>query len=45
MNELKNRLLSRGTENEESIATRVSKAGYELSFKHSFDVVIVNDKP
>jgi guanylate kinase len=22
---------------------RVSKAGYELSFKHSFDNVIVND--
>ena len=43
VDELKKRLLSRGTETEESIATRVSKASYELSFKHSFNVVIVND--
>lgn len=43
VDELKNRLLSRGTETDESISTRVSKAAYELSFKHSFDHVIVND--
>jgi guanylate kinase len=41
--ELQRRLRSRGTENEESMNARVSKAGYELSFKHSFDTVIVND--
>ncbi|HEX8333755.1 MAG TPA: guanylate kinase [Segetibacter sp.] len=43
VDELKNRLLGRGTETEEGINTRVSKAAYELSFKHSFDHVIVND--
>lgn len=41
--ELQRRLRSRGTESEESMNARVSKAGYELSFKHSFDTVIVND--
>jgi len=41
--ELKKRLLSRGTETEESIATIVNKASYELSFSHSFNKVIVND--
>jgi guanylate kinase len=43
VDELKNRLTGRGTETEESIATRINKAAYELSFKHSFDHVIVND--
>jgi guanylate kinase len=43
VDELKRRLLSRGTENEESLNARVNKASYELSFKHSFDEVIVND--
>jgi guanylate kinase len=42
VDELKKRLRSRGTESEESIATRVNKATYELSFSHSFDKVIVN---
>jgi guanylate kinase len=42
IDELKRRLNSRGTENEESLAARINKAGYELSFKHSFDHVIVN---
>lgn len=41
--ELQKRLESRGTETPESIATRVNKASYEISFKHSFDIVIVND--
>jgi len=40
---LRQRLLSRGTETPESLETRVSKASYELSFKHAFDAVIVND--
>jgi len=43
VDELKKRLQSRGTESEESIATRVNKASYELSFSHSFNKVIVND--
>jgi guanylate kinase len=41
--ELKKRLMSRGTESEESIATRINKASYEMSFRHSFDQVILND--
>lgn len=40
--ELKNRLLGRGTETEDSLAARVSKASYELSFKDQFDKVILN---
>ena len=40
---LRNRLLRRGTETEESIRTRLGKAAYELSFAHAFDAVIVND--
>ena len=40
--ELKKRLASRGTENEDSLNARVNKASYELSFKHSFDHVIIN---
>ena len=40
---LKIRLASRGTETEESLQTRVNKAAYELSFKHYFDKVILND--
>jgi guanylate kinase len=44
VDELKKRLLSRGTETEESFQARISKAGYEISFKHSFSKVIVNDR-
>ena len=43
VSELKKRLESRGTESPESIATRVNKATYELSFKNQFDKIIVND--
>ena len=43
VDELKRRLQSRGTESEESLNARVNKASYELSFKHSFDKIIVND--
>jgi guanylate kinase len=42
VDELKRRLLSRGTESEASIAARVSKAAYELTFKDSFNHIIVN---
>jgi len=43
VDELKRRLLSRGTESEESLNARVNKAAYEISFKNSFDHIIVND--
>lgn len=41
--ELKRRLESRGTETPESLATRISKASYEISFNHHFNLTIVND--
>jgi guanylate kinase len=41
--ELKKRLQGRGTETDESLATRLNKATYELSFKDHFNKVIVND--
>ena len=40
---LKERLESRGTETTESIATRINKAAYEISFSQMFSLVIVND--
>jgi guanylate kinase len=43
VDELKKRLLSRGTETQESLQARVDKASYEISFKHSFNKMIVND--
>ncbi len=43
VSELKKRLQSRGTETAESIAARVNKAAYELSFKDHFNKVVVND--
>jgi guanylate kinase len=41
--ELKNRLKSRGTETEETLQTRVNKASYEISLKHHFHKIILND--
>ena len=41
--ELEKRLRARGTESLESIHTRLNKAVYELSFKHSFNKIIIND--
>jgi guanylate kinase len=41
--ELKKRLESRGTETAESLAARVNKASYEISFKDQFDKSIIND--
>jgi guanylate kinase len=43
VDELKKRLLSRGTETEESLSSRVNKASYEISFKDHFDKIIIND--
>jgi guanylate kinase len=42
--ELRKRLRSRGTETDESLQARINKASYEISFKHSFTKVIVNDQ-
>jgi len=42
VDELQNRLESRGTETAESLQTRLNKAAYEISFKHHFDKTIVN---
>ena len=42
VDELKRRLMSRGTESEESLNARVSKAAYEISFKTYFNKTIVN---
>ncbi|HMG82137.1 MAG TPA: guanylate kinase [Ferruginibacter sp.] len=43
VNELKNRLEGRGTESATSLADRVNKAAYEISFKDQFDKQILND--
>jgi guanylate kinase len=43
VDELRRRLEMRGTETVESLLARVNKASYELSFKHHFDKIIVND--
>ena len=40
---LKKRLESRGTETPETLQARINKASYEISFKHHFDKVIIND--
>lgn len=40
---LRQRLESRGTETAESLAQRLQKAEFELSYAEKFDVVIVND--
>ncbi len=42
VNDLKIRLESRGTETAESLAARLNKASYELSFKDQFDKTVVN---
>ena len=42
VDELKRRLTGRGTESEESLQARVSKAAYEISFKTYFNKVIIN---
>jgi guanylate kinase len=43
VDELRRRLEMRGTETVESLLARVNKAAYEISFKHHFDRIIVND--
>lgn len=41
--ELKKRLLGRGTESEEKIAGRIARMDYELSKKELYDYILVND--
>lgn len=41
--ELRNRLVGRGTDSAEAIDRRVAKAEEELSYSDKFDVVVVND--
>ncbi len=41
--ELRKRLVGRGTDSPEIIEDRINKAEFELSFASKFDVVIVND--
>ncbi|MEO7266362.1 MAG: guanylate kinase [Ferruginibacter sp.] len=43
VDELKKRLIGRGTESGDGIAARISKSSYEISFKEQFDKVVVND--
>jgi guanylate kinase len=43
VNELRNRLVSRSTDSEETIAMRIAKAEHELTFAPKFDVIITND--
>ena len=44
VNELRKRLVSRGTETGKNLEARVNKAAYEISFKESFNKVVVNDQ-
>jgi guanylate kinase len=42
LQELKKRLLSRETESLESLEARLSKASFELTFKHQFNKIVIN---
>lgn len=44
MQELKRRLKKRGTESDEKIALRISRAEYELSKSDKYDYCVVNDE-
>jgi guanylate kinase len=41
--ELRSRLVNRGTETEETLARRLGKAEEEISFSNEFDQIVVND--
>ena len=43
VDELKRRLETRGTEDQKMLQTRINKASYEISFKHHFHKIIVNN--
>lgn len=40
--ELERRLISRGTDNAETIKVRVEKAGFEMEYQNEFDKIVVN---
>jgi len=40
---LRQRLIDRGSETEESLSRRLFKVHFEMSFQNKFDVVLVND--
>ncbi|RIV27796.1 guanylate kinase [Fibrisoma montanum] len=40
---LRQRLMARGTETEESLSKRLFKVHFEMSFQNRFDVILVND--
>jgi guanylate kinase len=42
LEELRNRLQSRGSETEESLQARVSKSSFEMTFKKHFENVVIN---
>lgn len=42
--ELKRRLEYRATESAEALQDRLNKASYEISFRHHFNKIIINDK-
>ncbi len=42
--ELRNRLVGRGTDSAEAIERRVAKAAEELTYANKFDITLVNDK-
>jgi guanylate kinase len=41
---LRSRLISRSTDNMETIEKRISKAEFEMTFKNNFDEIVVNDQ-
>ncbi|QQV01549.1 MULTISPECIES: guanylate kinase [Chryseobacterium] len=41
--ELERRLISRNTDDAETIKTRVAKAGEEMSYAEDFDVIVINE--
>lgn len=43
LDELRNRLESRGTDSKDTIDARVEKAAHELTYESRFDIVVVND--
>jgi len=43
LEELKNRLIQRATDDQDKIKIRLDKAKKELAYEHKFDIVIVND--
>lgn len=44
LDELRRRLVSRGTETPEAVENRMARAAYELSCASQFDIVVINDE-